>query len=269
MATVTIRFRGICCFIDPTNGEDFKKRVVLPRHGDHSSMEEHLPVIEFLADDLINDEVPDGLESVYFMRPGDEGQYRYVKIKEPSCIQLVGTKAGAIETADNLKDAVVSIDSLVPDEVLTLKKSLLGPALKVKPTLAAAVVDLPAGKLDAGSFETSLTSFPPPVPFKPRYLAKSLQHTTQVDGELGVQLTTLGEKNPVPKTLWFKATTRMVTIANEPLRLIVNHIMQAPTGAAAGHFDMYWDLIAEPPESRPVPNTNLGTGPGCAPSTKP
>lgn len=265
MNTVTVTFRGICCFIDPTNNEDFNKRVVLPRHQDHASMEEHLPVIEFLADDVIS--VPEDMERVGFWRPGDEGKYEYVQIKDPSCIEFVGTKAGKITPTLKLKDAVISLDSLLPDDPPVLKKNLLGPALKVKKELAAAVIDLPAGELAPGTFDKALTSFPAPIPFTPRYLAKTLDHTTQVEGKFGVRLTKLGVANPNPQTIWFTDTTRTVTIANEPLRLIVGHIMDAPTGTT-GHFDMYWDLIAGP-ESRPVPNSDQGTGPGCAPSTKP
>jgi hypothetical protein len=288
MATVTVRFRGICCFIDPTNGESFKKRVVLPNGGNHHhvGMEAHVPIIEFFADDLKS--APSDVERISYTRPGDDGQYQRIELEEPVMIELLNAEMGAITPGPNFEDSVIHLDSLM-SEKLELKRTLLGPAASVSPALAAAVIDLPGGTLMAGPPESSVTRFPAPVKFQPRRIARWLEHIVDVKGAFGLQLTSLRDPEAPPRQIWFKDTTRLITIGNEPMRAIVGHFVPRAEGAVAadepqhgghdgdadaprlqatGHFDIYWDLIADPP-FRPVPEPFQTTGPGCGPATKP
>lgn len=298
MATITVRFRGICCFIDPTNGESFKKRVVLPNGGahQHSDREEHLSIIEYFADDLKNP--PEDMRIIEYTRPGDGGQYQGIVIDEPVWIELLGTAPqGTITRGLNLEESLIHLSELV-DEDIRLKRTLLGPANRVDPKLVVAVMDLPKGVLMAGPPEPVVTRFPNSPKFSERRAARWLEHITQIEeeegesvGQFGLRLTPLGKPHPVPKDIWFEKSTRLITIANEPLRFIVGHFVTNPpkpkvsatpqgamaavpapivktTGKPTGHFDMYWDLISDPP-SRPVPEPSLGTGPGCAPANKP
>jgi hypothetical protein len=271
MATMTVRFRGICCFIDKTNGESFNKRVVLPngRSHQHDEHEEHLPIIEFFADDL--KAAPEDLPRINYTRPGDDAKYQRIELDEPVYIELLGTAArGAIEPGLNLEESLIHLQDLV-DEDIQLKRTLRGPAVKVDPKLVVAVIDLPKGMLMAGPPEPNITKFPNSQKFTERRAARWLEHITQVEGEFGLRLTPLGKPRPVAREIWFKSSTRMVTIANEPLRFIVGHFVKKPMAKPAkptGHFDMYWDLIADPP-SRPVPEPSQGLGPGCSPSNIP
>jgi hypothetical protein len=282
MATITVRFRGICCFIDPTKGDGFEKRVVLPNMGshEHSTMEEHLPIIEYLADDLRS--APSELERVPFSRPGDEGKYEYIKLTEPVCIEFLGISAGKVTKGINLEDSTVHLDELVGQT--QLKNTLLGPAAKVKASLATAVMDLPAGVLMAGPPDSMPTEFEARAHFRKRRVARWFDHIAELDSTFGLQLTPLNDPQANPQLIWFKPSVGLITIAQEPERLIVGHFVEprltgkntaahadhpaATPPRATGHFDVYWDLVSDPP-FRPVPLPFQGTGPGCAPATKP
>lgn len=292
MATITVRFRGICCFIDKTNGESFNKRVVLPngkgpQHGDH---EKHLPIIEYFADDLKYP--PEGLKRADYTRPGDSAQYQRIELDEPMHIELLGSSPlgpvpeGKITAGLNLPDSLIHLEELV-EQKLQLKRTLRGPAMQVDPNLVVAVIDLPKGVLMAGPPEPVITKFPNSPKFSERRAARWLEHMFVVGGEFGLRLTPLGgQSQPEAKEIWFKSSTRLITIANEPLRYIVGHFvakpeklapapavtmdMGTPAGNSTGHFDMYWDLIADPPaRPRPIPEPSLGLGPGCSPSNIP
>ena len=125
MPSVAVRFRGVCCFIDIMKGENFDfKRVVLPGHN-HAALEEHLSIIEYFADDLVD--VTPQLKRVRFTRPGDTAQYEYIQIPNASVIELQGVDPNGnfIETP-NLRDLRVNLDELTgPTQ---LKASLVGPA---------------------------------------------------------------------------------------------------------------------------------------------
>jgi hypothetical protein len=275
MPTITVRFRGICCFIDKTNGEDFEKRVVLPggsAHSAHADFEAHLPIIEFLADDL--KKAPAYPERISYSRPGDDGQYQRIEIKDPVMIEFQGlsSKRKTITRGLNLEDSIIHLDDLAPNRKLALKSTLLGPALKVDPKLAVVVIDLPPGVLMAGPPEPIITSFPAPAKFEHRRTARWLEHIMEVDDDFSLKLTPLGgDRDAVPQFIHFAPTTRLITIANEPERMIVGHFVQSATGPKrpTGHFAMYWDLITDPPSPPIVPEPFQGSAIGCAPSNKP
>jgi hypothetical protein len=311
MATITVRFRGICCFIDQADEKIFEKRVVLPngRGHQHSDREEHLPIIEYFADDL--KVLPPNMTVIEYTRPGDGGKYQGIVLDKPVCIELLGTvPQGPIQNGLSLDESLIHLNHLVPLEI-HLKRTLVGPALNVDSNLVAAVIDLPQGMLLAGPPEPTITRFTSSPKFTERRAARWLEHVTTIEngttpGRFGLKLTLLANPELPPTYIWFEKTTRMITIANEPLRFIVGHfvtkppkvvspLMSGPTpiasfapatsgappapaapvlsiaqtpGKPTGHFDMYWDLISDPP-SRPTPDPFLGTGPGCAPANIP
>jgi hypothetical protein len=239
MATITVRFRGICCFIDKTTkANPFNKRVVLPngkshQHGDNK--ENHLSIIEFFADDLKS--APDDLPRFGYTRPGDGGQYQLFLLEEAVHIELLTTSPtlgpvpqGRITPGINLEDSLIHLHELV-DQKIQLKRTLLGPATQVDPTLVSAVVDLPKGVLMAGPPEPMITKFPSSPKFSDRRAARWLEHIFELGGkesEFGLKLTPLGKLQAESKEIWFKSSTRMITIANEPLRFIVGHFVVNP-----------------------------------------
>lgn len=325
MATMTVQFRGICCFIDRTNGESFAKRVVLPGGNGHNhagAFEHHLSIIEYFADDLDTTYPLDPeLKRVRFTRAGDGGKYEYIEIPEPSVIELLGVAKlpEGFKESFNLDDLIVHLDDLSGKK--DLKETLLGPAAEVDSALVNGVIDLPDGMLTPGPPEPFVTEFDPEKVVKPfrQRVARWLEHIVKLDGQFAVKLTALDKPKKEPVIIRFKPQTRLISIANEPIRLIVGQFVERPQeagnghpthngdthsieakppatetatqpagtqperhphpvtpladeraiGQPTGHFDMYWNLIANPPRSRPAPIPFQGTSPGCAPSNKP
>lgn len=278
MSTVTVRFRGICCFVDPLDDDEkqkFTKRVLLPSSTPHvhMGMEEHQTIIEFYADDL--DGKPAGVTETYYMRPGDPGHYKNIRLEKPTLIELLGVPAGGIQSSRNFGTSVIHFKEVL-SELPPLKRSLVGTAAKINRELVAAVVDLPAGELSAGPAESTLTTFNMVPTFAPRYVAQWIQHVIEVDGPLAIRLTELGEGGQDPRIIRFKNTTQLITIGNEPERLTVGHFvphagMHGPSASpvqSSGHFDLYYDLMADPPV-RPRPAPSLGLGGGCNPANRP
>ena len=313
MATITVRFRGICCFIDPEKGGNgFKKRVVLPngKNHEHAGMEEHLSIIEYYIDEL-SSTVPDGLKTESYSRPGDDAKYQRIELDKPMVVEFLNVVSTAkVDPGANLDGRLIRLDQLAPN---VLRRNLLGPIQNVEGDYAKVVMDLPGGTLMAGPPEASRTRFPDVPKFGNRRVARWLELVLEVNGQFGLKMTPIGGQPSEAKEIYFEEGTGLITIANEPLRLITGRFVPKPkqgggtmpshTGMAGattataaktpsttatatmtsapstdttstpmpqatGHFDLYWDLMADP-TSRPVPAISQGTGPGCGPANKP
>jgi hypothetical protein len=219
---------------------------------------------------------------------------------------------GIVRESLGLAGSVIHLDSLVSKPAV-LRSSLLGQAVDADSELVTAVMDLPAGELASGPPEASITEFPMSPGFKKRRVGRWLEHTAEVTGDaICLELTPLGKPNATPKKIWFNDTTSLITIANEPLRLIVGKFVQKLNGETEGpnpnqnmkmatktsgatepengkamdghqempsgnggqaqgtaHFNLYWELMQDPPRDRPRPASSQGSGPSCSPAIKP
>jgi len=228
MATITVRFRGICCFIDPENGGNgFKKRVVLPngKSHEHAGMEKHLSIIEYYADEL-KSSVPDNFKTESYSRPGDDAKYQRIELDKPMVIEFLGAVPTAkVDSGATLAGRLIRLDELAPN---VLRRNLLGPIQQVEGEYAKVVMDLPGGTLMAGPPEASRTSFPKVPKFGSRRVARWLELILEVDGEFGLRLTPLGGPVSEAKEIYFEEGTGLITIANEPLRLITGRFVPRP-----------------------------------------
>jgi hypothetical protein len=297
MANVTVRFRGICCFISAQKGSAFKKRVILPggSDGHHAGMEEHLPIIECFADELLSH--PDHMKPEQYTRPGDDATYARIQLREPVRLDFIGAKPGEFIESRSFDESVIHLDPLMSDPP-KLKSRLLRDASDVDPAIVAAVMDLPAGTLTPGPPEAGRTSFPKATGFETRRVARWVELDLEVNGHFGLRLTPLGKDGGAEQRIMFAKGTRLISIANEPLRLIVgqfvpkkphemmlskkttaSHAMPAMDGhthtanaaqpQSTTHFRLYWDLMADAPADAPVPEPSQGSAVGCAPANKP
>jgi hypothetical protein len=156
----------------------------------------------------------------------------------------------------------------------TLKKS---DVQQIDRSRVAAVFDMPGGRLVAGEPEATITRFPADVDFVPRRFARWTDLHVPFTPPLTLQLVPLGA-NRSTRSITFKKTLRMITIGNEPERLILGmissgseaghghgsaHARDAAPVQPTGHFILYYDLLENPPESRPVPIPTQLTGSGC------
>jgi hypothetical protein len=232
--TITVRFRGICCFIDPENGASFKKRVVLPngKNHEHAGMEQHKAIIEYYIDEL-EGSVPDNLQTADYTRPGDDAKYQRIELDQPMLIEFINAVSTTkVSSGPNLAGRAISLDQLVGGNVL--RRSLMGPLENVSADLAKVAIDLPGGTLMGGPPEAVRTSFKDVPAFKSRRVARWLELILEVNGKFGLKLTPIGGDPSEAKTIFFKEGTGLVTIANEPVRLITGRFVPKPQDNVAG-----------------------------------
>ncbi len=274
-----IRFRGICGHIDLSNGSTGKKkRTVLIRHQNgngNGNIEHHVPYIEFFADDV---ESADNLKLIAYNRPGIEGRFARLNLVdelEGVEIRLKGIPAGNVKEEVGYQRDVPHMAEIFPGFVVTddLLNGLLTPLVKdVDRDRVTAVFDMPAGRLVAGEPEALRTTFIPQREFTPRRLARWSDLYTTYKPPLVIELVLFKEDGTI-REIHFKESLRLITIGNEPERLILgtlgataahthngsDHAPVQPTG----HYAMYYTLFRNPPTDPPLPNPTQFDGSGC------
>jgi hypothetical protein len=307
--TITVRFRGICCFIDPENGAPFKKRVVLPngKTHEHAGMEPHRAIIEYYSDELTSG-VPYGLQTENYSRPGDDAKYQRIELDQPMIIEFINVVSTAdVSSGPGLNGRAISLDKLVQGNVL--KRSLMGPLASVSGDLAKVAIDLPGGTLMAGPPEAARTSFNVDG-FVSKRFARWLELIIEVNGPFGLRLTPIGCSPSDARDIYFAEGTGLVTIANEPVRIITGRFVPKPQNNAVSTTPMnhsgmgastatatrapdtatstanatptttststlsmvHFDMywdLMADPAARPLPAAYQGSGPSCSPATKP
>jgi hypothetical protein len=281
---LVIRFRGICGHIDLPNGKNGtsrkkKKRTVLvSHHNGHLEIEHHIAYIEFLADDV--ESFSPGLKVVQYSRPGVDGRLARVALDHPTLIQLRGIKPGYVEEEISYRNDVPHMSDVVGQhEVASSLKA--EKAKDIDNPHVSAVFDMPEGRLVAGEPEPAITRFATGINFKARRLARWSDLYSEYIPPLVVELVRLGS-DATPQEIRFRKTLRMITIGNEPERLILGvgkdvnggHAGHPHTDAPVqltGHYLLYYDLLENPPkpDERPVPIPTQFDGSGCPNSNYP
>jgi hypothetical protein len=277
-----IRFRGICSHLDlSTNGNGAngrkRKRTVLVRHRNgNAAIEHHIPYIEFYADDVA--QFSPGLRVFQYSKPGVDGTFARVDLEDGTEIRIAGKKPGYVEQESNYERDIPHMKDIVRDEKSrrAARGLLVAEANDVDRERAAAVFDMPEGRLMAGEPEAMITRFDERVGFEPRRLARWADLQVEITPPLVLELIPLGASGP-KREIRFKETLRMITIGNEPERLILgvmatgesshsdghDHAQNGTPVQPTGHFILYYDLLENAPVSKPVPIPTLLTGAGC------
>src|ERR1041384_2021285 len=169
-----IRFRGTCAHLDLSNGNGKKKkRTVLVRHRNgNSAIEHHVPYIEFYADDVQS--FPRELKVLQYSRPGVDGRFARVDLDDTTEIRFKGIEPGEVEEEDNYRSDVPHMSEILKKANVQNRKVaqalLVADAKQIDRNRAAAVFDMPSGRLVAGEPEAMITTFPKEVEFEPRRL---------------------------------------------------------------------------------------------------
>lgn len=279
-----VRFRGIVAHIDlPKERDDtgLKKRAVLVRHQDgNGPIEAHVPYVSFLIDDV--ETISEGLTVLSYSRPGVDGRFGRIELQEGTEIRLRGTVPGYVTEEIGYKNDVPRMSEIVGKGKGDAADELRVPDAKdVDPKLAAAVFDMPAGRLCAGEPEALPTRFKADVKFRERRLARWSDLYTEYTPKLTLQLVKLGS-DTVLGEIKFAETLRMITIGNEPKRLIVGAFAGAGSSAGhdhgavsstplqpTGHFIMYYNVLETVPADKPIPIPAQLDGSGCPPNNYP
>jgi hypothetical protein len=268
---ILIRFRGICAHLDMPGK---KKRTVLVRHRTTDfNIEHHTPHVEFYADDVVSFS-PD-LNVISYSRPGVDGRLARVDLEDGTIIRIKGATPGVVEEEPSYVRDVPRFSEILkvqPPINQKIAATLLGDISAVDSSRVVAVFDMPAGRLVAGEPEHQLTRFAKIVPFDSRPLARWADlHATVPSDRVVLELES---KGGVVRGIQFKERLRMLTIGNEPERLILGVISGSDHAAhghtesvppqPSGHFVLYYDLLEVPPEKNqrfvPIPSQLGGTG---------
>jgi hypothetical protein len=281
-----IRFRGIVTHLD-LNGKRPKgmKRMLLLRHLDTDTpIEHHISYIECLADDL---ESAPGLKVVKYSRPGTDGTFARIDLPDDpgvmTEIKLEGVDPGPVHEEANYRNDVTHFKDLLKNfSDLKIESTLLGElAANVDASRTVAVFDMPKGRLMAGEPEAFLTRFDPKLvkSFTPRRLPRWVDLLVTVPSP-NVELKLVQPGGELPLIIRFKPTLRMITIGNEPERLILGIIGGNGGHAAAGHthgngngnggrtqpsghFVIHYNVFDPVPKDKPVPIPTQLEGGGC------
>lgn len=293
-----IRFRGICAHLDldtpsAAHGKKRKRTLLLRHRNGNSNIEHHVPYIECLADDVL--EISPGLRMLQYSRPGTDGRFARIDLPDrPETMTII--RINDAPTGDVTED--LSYEENVPHFSKILNKaddatpavSLMNDSRRVDVKFATAVFDMPEGTLVAGEPEAMKTRFDS-GPAAPEETARRFSRWSDLyvkvpKGEVTMEL----EQRPSgdKQTITFAHAVRMITIGNEPERLILGLIggADARTGhdhghatgngngngngtsghgpiQPTGHFVLYYDILKNQPAKMPLPVPSQLEGTGC------
>lgn len=290
-----IRFRGICAHLDLKNGAapgKKRKRTLLVRHRNGgSNIEHHVPYIECLADDVVD--FTSDRPMLQYSRPGTDGRFARIDLPDRSDTMTI-IRINGVPTGDVTED--LSYEENVPHFAKILNKgddatpaaSLMNDLSRVDVKFATAVFDMPEGTLVAGEPEAMKTRFDS-GPLAPEESARRFSRWSDLyvkkvpRGPVTIEI----EQHPSgdKQTITFAETVRMITIGNEPERLILGLIGGADAHAVdhghangngngnghgasgpiqpTGHFILYYDILKSLPNEMPMPVPSQLEGTGC------
>jgi len=262
MSVISIRFLGICCFIDGREKDPFTKRVILPRDRNCKSRcdDPHVPHLQVDASEVAQ---RTRVTPAATFKNGSRDWQRIDLDGERISIRNAVRGDGRLVEVPTFGERIPHMTLVCPDCPPYPRDECF--ADTPPSDLVAACFDLHGGYLSAGAIEDEETRFDQGSNWPTRRLA----HWAQVDLSFhGEQAEVLIEKfdGSGSRSILLKKDTPFVTIANQPESDIVP---REATSNRRAHFDMYYDLGSGLPEKRPRPANTMGVVLGCAPTNWP
>lgn len=283
MSTLTVRFAGICCFINPRpeKGDKFAKRVLLPvdkhfRDADRNNDGQHIPYIEF---DILDRAKVNGRFSGQFTYSRDRVSYRRYQLSGDriSIANAVRRNGGHLNVLSTYDERVPSISNVTkgkltyPDDKYYSDHPSAGDV--------AAIFDMQFGDLHAGPVSLLPTRFSDPTDFAPpRRLAQYVELQVPIkDGEKPMILIESFNGNGFGKrSIELSETTDHITIGNQlkedieisPTAPLDPTFRPSPENFRA-HFAMVYDLFSKKVEPLARPQNGMTVRNGCVGSQIP
>jgi len=253
MPTVTIRFDGICCHINPPGGSPItvKRRAVLP------DIHNHVRYIEVYTNDIDSAANPDFTFTSQYPRFNDS--FRHVPIGNVK-IELLNITSTTFQVLPSFDQRIPRLRDVEP-RFNAVKQALLKPTISASENVS--YFDMNVGVLSSGPSEGFRTVFDPPRNWPVRHLGQWAQLDVEVSGTAPMLRVTDLQSGTV-RQLVLKDGADLITIGNQTLLDIHGQ------AGASGHFVHYYDL-ADPRPANPVPEPKigLGLGIGCSDSQWP
>lgn len=252
MATITIRFEGICCHIKPPVGSPItvERRSIVPDISAH--IPTHVRYIEMFTNDVDTAANPAFSFTTPYTRYGTS--YQYVPIENEK-IELLNITSTTFETRATFGERIPMLSHVEP-RFTGVKAALLQPT--VAATEQVAYFDITKGILSSGLPEGLRTEFVPTNLWPVKHLGEWAQLDVEVSGSVPM-LKVTNLQTGTDRMLVLKDGAGLITIGNQTDLDIVG------IPSTSGHFAHFYDL-ADPRPANPVPlpKHGLGLGAGCS-----
>lgn len=273
MSTLTIRFAGICCFLDPRpNSQDaFKKRVVLPidKHVSERTDTPHIPYIEM---DLLDNPVLAGRFAATKTYSRQGVVYRRVHLSGDRIrITNAVPKASGLNVLSTYTERIPAT-SKVTQGRLSYPDA---PYLATPPPAAtvAAYFDINYGDLHAGPSALTPTSFSAPTDWPLRRLATWVELQLEIEPNENpvIEVESFNPGGPGRRTIEIGKIADHITIGNQ----LIRDIEPAPGDSAIRvedfreHYKLVYDLFSADTSQESRPENSMGIPNGCVGSNIP
>jgi len=258
-----VRFIGICCFIDGREKDSFVKRAILPidRHAGHHHHEPHVPYVEIETRDLSRGaKVVPSKEFLRGEREYARSYYRFDLDGERVSLRNAGQGNGRLVVIPTFAERVPSMTLVCPGCPPNPREECFTDA--PPSDLVAAYFDLRTGFLNAGPLDPEETRFDHGSNWPTRKLARSVQLDLEYHGDHAEILIEKFDGSS-SRTIPLASDAGTITIGNQVEADIEETSIQGTDRRR--HFEMYYELGAQLPSTRPCPCNPAGILHGCAP----
>jgi len=267
VATLSLRFIGISCFVDGRETDPFVKRAVLlnDAHAQHRGDSPHIPYIEVEQQDLADD-----LEIRPSADPYVRGTRTYVRFNlDGERISLLNATQGdgRLTIIPTYFERIPAMTVVCPDCPPTPRSDIFDE--KPPRDLVAGYFDIRSGFLSSGPVEDEATRFEDGTNWPPRRLARWAQlDLTYAGNRAEILLESFDGRRS--RIIPVKRDTALVTIGNLKEEDILETTLKTDPDQL-GHFSMYYDLgeTSALPKTRPIPTLTKSALRGCSPSNWP
>ena len=264
MSMITLRFKGMCCFVDGRAGDPFAKRVVLPRDQQYMTYhdEPHKAYVEFEADDVPGDiRLP-----VVKTATRGEGEFKrvYTRIElDGHRVSIRNAAHGQLIVVPTFEERVAKMTLVCPECPPNPRQECFSPA--PPPDLIAGYFDIHGGYLNAGPLELQETAFDEGSLWPSRRLAQW--------GQLDLEIH--GDRPEIVIEKFDGAETRVISLSRGATLVTIGNgreedIEERSNGShRREHFTMYYDLAVPQPKNKPRPTPPQSAIRSCSPTSWP
>jgi hypothetical protein len=281
MSTLTVRFAGICCFMNPrpNKNDKFAKRVLLPidkhaRDADRNDGQ-HIPYIEF---DILDRAAVTGRFADQFTYARDLVSYRRYHLSGDriSIANAVPRNGGHLNILSTYDERVPSMSNVTQGKLTYPDDKYF--SNHPSSNDVAAIFDMQFGDLHAGPVSLLPTRFSDPTAFTPRRLAQwvELQVPIKKGEKPMIEIESFNGNGYGKRTIELAETTDHITIGNQ-LKEDIEISATAPLDPTLrpsaenfrAHFSMVYDLFSNKVEPLSRPQNGMTIRNGCVGSQIP
>ncbi len=272
MSTLTIRFAGICCFLDPRpdKKDKFQKRVVLPvdLHAHERHDGPHIPYLEI---DILDEPIVRGRFAADKLYAREAGSYhRFHLSGDRISIRNAKPPQYGLRVLSTYEERIPHLSKVTPGTAFADAQFFNN---SPSPEKLAAYFDIDFGDLHAGPSSLYPTKFTQPTEWPTRRLANWVE--LQIPFEDGVkpviEIESFNGNGFGKRSIEISASTDHITIGNQLLTDIERTLSNAALSVEdfSAHFSLVYDLLPSVPSNASRPVNTFTSINGCIGTTLP